>query len=55
MEVVPKNVLIIRRLKTILLYLLIDVIGISEVLAPIIMFIVVPINFTLNKLWVFKS
>lgn len=43
-------------LKTILLYLFITVWGISDILAPIlIMFIIVPINFIMNKLWAFKS
>ncbi len=43
-------------LKTILLYLFITVLGISDVIAPIIiMFIVVPVNFTMNKLWAFKN
>ena len=41
-------------LKTVLLYVLISVAGISDVVAPIIiMFIVVPINFIMNKLWAF--
>lgn len=43
-------------LKTILLWLFITVIGMSNVLAPvIIIFIIVPINFLLNKLWAFRT
>lgn len=42
--------------KTLLLYVLITLLNISSVLAPIIiMFIVVPLNFIMNKLWAFKS
>ena len=41
--------------KTILLYVFITLIGIPDTIAPIIiMFIVVPINFLMNKLWAFK-
>ncbi len=43
-------------LKTILLWLFITVIGMSNVLAPVlIIFIIVPINFLLNKLWAFRT
>lgn len=43
-------------LKTILLWLLITVMGLSNVAAPvIIIFIIVPINFLLNKLWAFRT
>ncbi len=39
-----------------LLYLWVDVLHISEYLAPIInLFITVPLNFLLNKLWAFHS
>ena len=42
-------------LKTILLYVFITLLGIPDTVAPIIiMFIVVPINFLMNKLWAFK-
>lgn len=43
-------------MSTILLYLWIDVIGISEFVAPIINIIInVPINFVINKAWAFKT
>lgn len=43
-------------LSTLLLYLWIDIIGMSEYLAPIVnLLITVPINFFMNKLWAFKS
>lgn len=39
-----------------ILIVLVDVIGISEFIAPIIkLAITVPLNFLLNKLWAFKS
>lgn len=42
-------------LSTGLLYLQVDIIGISNLIAPIInLFITIPLNFLLNKLWVFK-
>lgn len=42
-------------ISTILLYLWVDVIGISEKIAPIInICITTPINFVMNKLWAFK-
>ena len=43
-------------LKTLLLYLLITVLHLPDWLAPIIiMVIVVPVNFFMNKLWAFRS
>ena len=40
----------------ILLYIYIDRLGISKYLAPLfVLFITVPINFLLNKLWAFKT
>lgn len=43
-------------LGTLLLYLMVDIIGISDKIAPIInLCITVPINFILNKLWAFKE
>ena len=40
---------------TLLLYVLVDIAGISEYIAPIInLFITVPINYLLNKKWVMK-
>lgn len=42
-------------LSTVLLYLLVDIGGISKLVAPIInLVITIPINFLLNKLWAFK-
>ena len=42
-------------ISTILLYFWVDVIGISEKIAPIInICITTPINFVMNKLWAFK-
>lgn len=42
-------------LGTSLLYLMVDVIGISELIAPLInLCFTVPTNFLLNKFWVFK-
>jgi putative flippase GtrA len=42
-------------LGTILLYLWVDVLNISKFLAPIInLFITIPLNFLLNKLWAMK-
>lgn len=38
-----------------LLYLWVDVLGVSEVIAPIIsLLITIPMNFLLNKFWTFK-
>lgn len=43
-------------LNSVLLYLLADVLGVSEYLAPLIMlFVTVPCNFLLNKLWAMKK
>lgn len=43
-------------LNTLLLYLWIDVIGLSKFVAPLINLLVsVPINFLINKFWAFKS
>jgi len=42
-------------LSTTLLYLMVDIIGISQLIAPLInIAITVPINFLLNKFWSFK-
>ena len=42
-------------LSTVLLFLMVDIIGISQLFAPIInLCITVPLNFLLNKFWVFK-
>jgi len=43
-------------LNSILLFLWVDILGISEFIAPIInLLISVPINFIINKFWAFKS
>lgn len=43
-------------LSTVLLYLWVDILGISTMIAPIInLIITIPLNFILNKLWAFKS
>jgi len=43
-------------LSTGLLFIMVDVIGISEFIAPLInLCITVPLNFILNKFWVFKK
>lgn len=43
-------------ISTSLLFLLVDIIGIHENIAPIISLIVtVPLNFVLNKLWIYKK
>ena len=43
-------------ISTILLYLWVDILGISEKIAPIInICITTPINFLMNKLWAFKK
>lgn len=43
-------------LSNVLLYVWVDYIGISKVIAPVInLIITVPLNFVLNKLWAFKS
>jgi len=43
-------------LSTTLLYLMVDIIGISQLIAPLInIAITVPINFLLNKFWSFKQ
>lgn len=40
---------------TALLYLFVDILGISEILAPLLNLIVtIPLNFVLNKVWVMK-
>lgn len=40
---------------TALLFLFVDILGISEVLAPLInLIITIPLNFVLNKVWVMK-
>lgn len=42
-------------LSTGLLYLMVDIAGISEYIAPLInLCATVPLNFVLNKFWVFK-
>ena len=43
-------------ISTILLYLWVDILGISDKIAPIInICITTPINFVMNKLWAFKK
>jgi putative flippase GtrA len=43
-------------LSTLLLYIMVDVIDISDKIAPIInLCITVPVNFVLNKLWAFRE
>ena len=43
-------------LSTGLMFVMVDVFGISQYIAPIInLFITIPANFVLNKLWVFRS
>lgn len=43
-------------LANILLYIWVDVLGISEYLGPIInLVITVPLNFVINKLWAFRT
>ena len=43
-------------LSTILLYVMVDCMHVSEYIAPIInLCITVPINFVMNKLWAFKK
>lgn len=43
-------------LSAVLLYVWIEIFGISDKIAPIInLFITTPINYVLNKLWVFKK
>ena len=43
-------------LSTVLLFLLVDIIGISEFIAPLISFcFTIPTNFLLNKFWVFRE
>ena len=43
-------------LSTVLLYIMVDCLDISEYLAPIInLCVTVPLNFVLNKLWAFKK
>lgn len=43
-------------LASLLLYLWVDVLGISEYLAPLLnLIITIPLNFVLNKLWAFKT
>lgn len=43
-------------LNSILLYLWVDIVGISEIVAPVInLLISVPLNFIINKLWAFKK
>ena len=42
-------------LSTGFLFLMVDLLGISEMVAPVInLFIITPINFLLNKFWVFR-
>ena len=42
-------------ISTVLLFLMVDIIGISALLAPIInMCITIPLNFILNKFWAFR-
>lgn len=43
-------------LANILLYIWVDILGVSEYLAPIInLAITVPLNFVINKLWAFRN
>ena len=43
-------------LSTATLYIMVDIIGISELIAPILnIFITTPINFMLNKFWAFRD
>lgn len=43
-------------LNNVLLYLQVDLLNWSEILAPLInLFVTIPLNFLLNKLWAFKS
>ena len=43
-------------ISTILMYVMVDMLGISKYLAPLIRLVVtVPINFVLNKKWAFKE
>ena len=43
-------------LSTATLYVMVDIIGISELIAPILnIFITTPINFMLNKFWAFRD
>ncbi len=43
-------------LSTILIFLLVDLLGVSEWLAPLLRLVVtVPINFLMNKLWAFRK
>lgn len=43
-------------LTNVMLYLWVDILGISKILAPIINSIItIPINFLMNKLWAFKK
>lgn len=43
-------------LANILLYIWVDILGVSEYLAPIInLVITVPLNFVINKLWAFRN
>jgi len=42
-------------LSTALLFLMVDIIGVSELIAPLInLCVTVPLNFLLNKFWAFK-
>lgn len=42
-------------ISTFLLYLMVDILGISKYIAPILnLFVTVPLNFLLNKFWAFK-
>jgi len=42
-------------ISTVLLFVMVDILGISEVVAPIInLSVTVPLNFLLNKFWVFR-
>lgn len=46
---------IVFLLSTLLLYIMVNVLQISEIIAPILnLFVTIPINFILNKLWTFK-
>lgn len=43
-------------ISTIILYIVVDLLGFSKYIAPIFsLFVTVPLNFILNKLWIFKG
>lgn len=43
-------------LSTLIIYIVVDLLGFSKYIAPIFsLFVTVPLNFILNKLWIFKG